>query len=205
MFVLVQLARRPTADLHRAQPLAGVEMPARVTAADPARQIREDHDGELEPLGLVHRHQPDAVAVFFKDRRFRAFGFSRLSQLVDEAAKRNAVGRLVLPRELRDVEHVGERLLASRPQDESHVRARRGQQPADRVGNRTVVTTPVEPLEQPERVGNRRQMRRRLGGECQLAPGIASELRGHAERMKRPEPVAEFEEIARPRLRTAIL
>ena len=37
-----------------------------------------------------------------------------LAQLVDEAAERNAAVQLELARELRDVQHVGERLLARR-------------------------------------------------------------------------------------------
>ena len=50
----------------------------------------------------------------------------RGAQLVDEAAERDAAARLVLPRQLGDVQHVGERLLAGRPQDEADVRARLG-------------------------------------------------------------------------------
>ena len=47
-----------------------------------------------------------------------------VAQLLDEAAERHAAVQLVLPRQLGDVQHVGERLLAGRPQHEADVRAR---------------------------------------------------------------------------------
>ncbi len=40
-------------------------------------------------------------------------GLGRDAQLVDEAAERDAAARLVLPRELGDVQHVGQRLFAA--------------------------------------------------------------------------------------------
>ena len=52
-----------------------------------------------------------------------------LAQLLDEAAERHAAVRLVLARELGDVQHVGERLLAGRAQHEADVRAGRVEQP----------------------------------------------------------------------------
>ena len=88
--VLVQLVRRPAADLHRAQPARRVEIAARVVAAHAAGQVGEDHDRELEALGLVHRHQPDAVAALFEDRRLGRFAGRGGPQLVDEAAERDA-------------------------------------------------------------------------------------------------------------------
>ena len=80
-----------------------------------------------------------------------------VAQFVDEAAERDAAARLVLPRELGDVQHVGERLLAGRPQDEPDVRARLGEQPADRVGHRPVVAAAVQLLQQPQRLGDRQR------------------------------------------------
>ncbi len=77
----------------------------------------------------MHGHHADAVAVFLEDRRFgRLRRLRRDAQLVDEAAERDAAAHLVLPRELGDVQHVGERLLAAGPQREADVRARRREQ-----------------------------------------------------------------------------
>ena len=42
------------------------------------------------------------------------------------------------------------------------------EQPADRVGDRPVVAPPVQLLQQPQRVGDRQQVRRRLAGQRQL-------------------------------------
>ncbi len=161
-FVLVQLVRRPAADLHRAQPARRIEIAARVVPAHAAGQVREDDDRELEALGLVDGHQADAVAALFENRRLGGFVVRRRAQFVDEAAERNAAAQLVLPRQLGDVEHVGQHLFAGGPQDEADVRARVGEQLTDRVGHRPIVPAPVQPLQQAQRVGDRHQMRRRL-------------------------------------------
>ena len=124
-------------------------------------------------------------------------------QLVDEAAERNAAAGLVLARELGDVQHVGERLLAGRPQDEADMRARLGEQPADRVGDRPVVAPAVQLLQQPQRVGDRRQMRGRLAGQRELLAGVAAELPRNPERMKRRRTGAGTRAAARRRSRTA--
>ena len=146
--MLVQLVRRPAADLHRAQPVCGVEVPARVIAAEAAGQVGKNHDRELEAFRLVHRHQAHAVTALLENRRFGDLGrLRRVTQFLDEAAERDAAPRLVLAGELGDVEHVGKRLLASRPEDEADVRARLRQQPSDGVGDRAVVTDAVKLLQ----------------------------------------------------------
>ncbi len=77
----------------------------------------------------MHGHHAHAVAVFLEDRRFgRLRGVRRDAQLLDEAAERDPAAHLVLPRELGDVQHVGERLLAAGPEREADVRARGGEQ-----------------------------------------------------------------------------
>ena len=93
------------------------------------------------------------------------------------------------------MQHVGERLLAGRPQDEPDVRARVGEQPADRVRHGTVVAAAMQLLKQPQRVGDRHQMRGRFARQRQLAAGVATELFGHAERVERAEPMAELEQM----------
>ena len=201
--MLVQLVRRPAADLHRAQTPAGVEIPAGVAAADPARHVGEDHDGKLEPLCLVHRHQPDAVAALFENRRLAPSDFRRLAQLVDEPAERNAAARFVLPRQLGDVQHVGERLLARGTQDEADVRSRFREQPADRVGNGPVVAPAMQLLQQTQRVGDRRQVRRWFAAERELAAGVAPELLRNPERMERCRTGVGTRAAARRRSRRA--
>ena len=69
-FVLMQLVRRPAADLHRTQPARGVEITACLVAVHAAREIGEDDDRKLQTLGFVHGHQPHAVAALFEDGRF---------------------------------------------------------------------------------------------------------------------------------------
>jgi hypothetical protein len=49
---------------------------------------------------------------------------SPLRAALDEAAERHAAFELVLPRELGDVKHVGQRLLAAWAKHEADVRAR---------------------------------------------------------------------------------
>ena len=96
----------------------------------------------------MHRHQAHAVTALFENRRFGDLGrLRRLAQLLDEAAERDAASRLVLACELGDVEHVGERLLASRSEDEADVRARLRKQPSDGVGDRAVVADAVKLLQ----------------------------------------------------------
>ena len=98
------------------------------------------------------------------------------AQLLDEAAERDAAADLVLPRQLRDVEHVGERLLAAGPQREPDVRARRAEQLVQHAGRpapfacvaavgEDVVAVAMQPLQQPQRVGDRPQMLD-LGAAC---------------------------------------
>ena len=58
---------------------------------------------------------------------------------VDEAAERQPAFHFVAARQVRDVQHVGEHLLAAAPQDEAGMRARHRDQAADRVGDRPMI------------------------------------------------------------------
>jgi hypothetical protein len=71
--VIEELSRRPAAEFDRAEIARCIHVAAGVGAAHLARQIRENDDAELEPLRLVHGHQPNAVAAFFDDRRLGSF------------------------------------------------------------------------------------------------------------------------------------
>ena len=75
-----------------------------------------------------------------------------VAQLVDEPAERHPAARFVLARQLGDVQHVGERLLAGAAQDEADVRARRVEQLLDRLGHRPVVAPAMQLLQQLRRL-----------------------------------------------------
>ena len=124
-----QLDRRPRPEPQIARVLRAIDQPVGAVDLQLRGHVGEDDDGELEPFRLVHGHQPHAVAALLENRRFGRLPAVRLlAQLLDEPAERNAAVRLVLPRELGDVQHVGERLLAGVSQHEADVRARRVQQ-----------------------------------------------------------------------------
>jgi len=66
------------------------------------------------------------------------------------------------------VQHVGERLLAARTQDETDMRPGFRDQPSDGVGHRTVVPAAVLILEEPKCFGDWHQVRGRLRRQRQL-------------------------------------
>ena len=168
--------------MHGAQALLRIEIARRVLQAQLAGDVGEHDDRELEALRLVDGHQPHAFAALFEDRRLRRFGAARgVVQRVDETAKRQAAFGLVAPREVGNVQHVGEHLLAAAPQDEPGVRARRGDQPADRVGDRPMISRGVQ-------LAKRRQ-RFRDG----LEP--IGQLAGDAIRMERARQRVIFEQL----------
>jgi hypothetical protein len=121
-----------------------------------AREVGEDHHRELEPLRLVDGHHPHAVAPLLEDRRFGGLrGFSRDAQLFDEPAEGDSARGLVLASELRDVQDVGQRLLAGRAKHQADVRARRLEHLLDRVGHGDVVAPAMKPLQKLQRVDDR--------------------------------------------------
>ena len=96
----------------------------------------------------MHGHHADAVAGLLEDRRLGRVRILRGdAQFVDEAAERQAPGRLVFARQLGDVQHVGQRLLAAAAQDDADVRARRVEQLLDRLGHGPVVAAAMQPLQ----------------------------------------------------------
>ena len=80
-------------------------------------------------------------------------------QGIDKAAKRHAAVHLVLPRQLRHVQHVGQRLFTAGAEHEPHVRPRARQQRRDRVGSRPAVPVAVKRGQEHEGVPDRVQMR----------------------------------------------
>jgi len=151
VLVREQIEWRPSGDSERAQPALPVDVPPSRRSRDLRRNVGKDDDRELEALGLVHGHQTDAVAALLEDRRLgrlALIGF--ILQHVHEATERNTARPLVLPRKLRDLQDVGERLLAGWPKHEAGVRARLGQQPADRLGHGDVVAPRVQLTQEPK-------------------------------------------------------
>jgi hypothetical protein len=68
---------------------ARIDQAVRAIAPQLRRHVGEDHDRKLEALGLVHRHQPHAVAALFENRRFgRLAAIRLLAQFFDEASER---------------------------------------------------------------------------------------------------------------------
>ena len=78
-------------------------------------------------------------------------------QRVHEAAERQAAFQFVAPRQIRNVQHVGEHLLAAAPQDEAGVRARDRDQAADRVGDGPMISRGVQFAKRRQRLGHRLQ------------------------------------------------
>ena len=83
-----EVARRPSADPQGAQAARGVDMPRRLNRRDLRGDVREYHNGKLEPFRFVDGHQADTVGAFLDNRRFRRLPFvGRPSQRVDEATE----------------------------------------------------------------------------------------------------------------------
>ena len=152
----------------------------------------------------MHRHQAHPVASLLEDRRFRSLrgGGARL-QRVHEPAERHAAFHLVLPRQLRDVQHVGERLLAARTQHEPDVRPRVIEQRGDRVGGRPAIALPVKLAERLQGVSNRRQPLGKLAWRAKRVKGfrrvVVLEQLFVADREQRPAQRREYRQlIVRP-------
>ncbi len=94
-------------------------------------------------------HDPYAVAPLLDNRRLG--GRARVGLVfepLDEAAKRDASSRLVLARQLGDVQGVRQRLLARRAEGESGVGARLLEKTSNRLVHRHVVARPVQIAQQ---------------------------------------------------------
>jgi hypothetical protein len=142
----------------------------------------------------VDGHHPDAVAVLFQDRRFGRLRRVRGgAQLLDEAPERDAAAELVLPRQFRHVQQVGEGLFTADAQREADVRPRRPHQlvqdagcaapfaPGTAVGEYAVAMA-MEPFEELQGAGDRTQLldvRRRVArehlGDAMRMEGVALE------------------------------
>ena len=149
----------PSANLERTELALGIQPAAGVGARQLARQIGEDDDGKLEALCLVDGHHPDAVAALFQNRGFgRLRVLRRHAQIVDEAPERQTTAGFVLPGELGDMEHVGQRLLAGAAQHETDVAAGDVEQILNRFGDGPVVAPPMQTLQDQQGVGDRAEV-----------------------------------------------
>ena len=103
----------------------------------------------------MDRHHAHAVAAFFEDGRFAGLAvFGLLTQLVNEAAERNAAVGLVAARKLGDVEDVGEDLFAAMFESEPDVDTRGVEKFGDGCRDRHMVARAVQRLKQRERGEN---------------------------------------------------
>jgi len=66
-------------------PRSGLDVPAGFQAAIPAVMSARITTGKLEPLGLVHGHDADALARLLHDRRLRRLALRLLAEPLDEA------------------------------------------------------------------------------------------------------------------------
>ncbi len=122
-------------------------------------------------------HHADAFRPLLDNRRVGRARTVRLTHLLlDEEPERRRALRLERLRQLDELRHVGEGLLAVRPVREARVGAGCLEQRLDRVGDRPSVPLHVERAEERQRLGDL----------------VARE--GRAQRMERPVPFAEEQE-----------
>ena len=67
-------ARVPAGHAHGGQAAILIDMPTRLRVTEVCRDVCEYDDGELQPLGFVDRHDPDAFAAFLEDRGLASDG-----------------------------------------------------------------------------------------------------------------------------------
>ena len=133
ILVIEQVLRHQARDAHRAAASFDVEIARRLAAAQAcAVMSASTTTGNSRPLALctVISRTPSLPSS-----RIGASGASArlggLAQLLDESAERQPAVGLVPPRQLGDVQHVGQHLLAAAPQHEG--RRARGSRRADVV------------------------------------------------------------------------
>ena len=135
--MVVEILRRPAADAQGTQSARRCRC-SRLASNGVRRAVMSARmtTGNSSPLALctVIRRTPSLPSSRMGASAACAGGL-RLQRL-DEPAERHASVELVLARQLGDVQHVGERLLAGRPQHEADVRPRLLEQPGDGVGHR---------------------------------------------------------------------
>ena len=164
-FVRRQLDWRPSAEAQIADVVRTIDQTIGALAAQFRRHVGENDDREFQSFRLVHRHQPNAVAPLFENRRLgRLAAVCLIAELLDEAAERHAAVHFVLSRQLGDVEHVSQRLLPRRSEHERDVCPCRIEQLRDRVGDGPVIPAAVQPAQPAQRVGNRTPFGRNVLG-----------------------------------------
>jgi hypothetical protein len=113
--------------------------------------VRQDHDRELEALGLVDRHDADALGALLDHRRLlRLATLGVALEAIDEGAERGRPAPLEAPRQVDDAKAVGEGLLAGGPDRDAGVGAHRVEQARHRLGEGASVAGTMEPREDAE-------------------------------------------------------
>ena len=138
----------------------------------------------------MNRHQPHPVAPLLEDRGLPRTAVARfLDQMFYEATKRQPAAGVVASSHLGYLEHVGQRLFASRAHGEPCVRTGGLKETADRLGHRHMVPCAMQLLKQLQGVGNRKEAVE-LGSPLPLGPKGG----GDSKRMRPPEMVMEGEQ-----------
>src|SRR5215203_4526166 len=160
--VLRLLAERPVvveidlraAEADQPQPqsrllLAADRQQRRVVAVEqPPSEVRYGDDAELEPLGVVDGHDPDAVVALGGGRGLRlGLAFGAGCEEVEEAAQVAPLARLELRRQPPHLADVGEARLAGRPAQDRQVIAGLGHHRLDQRRQGQARPTPAQGID----------------------------------------------------------
>src|SRR5207248_10121562 len=106
--------RRAAGEPQCAEAGVRIEKATRLGGPQLGGEVRENHDWKLEALRFVRRHEPHAVGALLENRRFlRAAALSLLIELFEEPTERDPALALVLSREIRHAQDIGQHLLTA--------------------------------------------------------------------------------------------
>ena len=155
VLVLEQLDRRAAGQRRGPQAARASRRGARLPLLARAARVAQHHDRELEPLGVVHGHHAHALGALLDHRRLGALAaLGAVLEPVDEAAERGGAAGLEAARLLEHAQHVGQRLLAGRPDGDAGVRAGGVEEGGEGVGDRPAVAAQVQLAQERERRGH---------------------------------------------------
>jgi hypothetical protein len=151
---LAKLDRNHPADRLQPNRTSCIDVSARNCASGPVRGIRKKHDGEFQPLSLVHSHDPHAFRSLLHDRSLASSSSVSLRfNALDKGTERRRA-TLEAARHVNKPLTICQRLLAVLPERHPGMGPHAVQQCGDRFGDRTVVAPAVEPAQEVKRVGD---------------------------------------------------
>ena len=117
----------------------------RLARAEIRREIRQDDNRKLQPLGAVNRHQTHAIGILFEYRRLGGFLLLGLrGQLLYESAERHSSGCFIGASQIRHASHVGQDLISSRPKKETRMSSGGFEQRVNGRGEGLVIPGPMQ-------------------------------------------------------------